>query len=130
MPRLLGRTVVSYSAPLSLTNVLDPAGRVTAAGRNGGGGGSPIVQRRAVFDSAHLVASETNALAGGTGCTGITGTSTCRRTRTPACPDGGAHIQTFSSDGPSPQGVGNKYVIGLWRRDFVAGRGASDEHTP
>ena len=98
MHRLVGKTVLSYPQPLSLTNVLDAAGRVTAVVRNGGGN-SPIVQQQFQFDTAGFVTRETNALLGVTVYSDVTDFQTCQRTRTVTYPDSGTRIELYGADG-------------------------------
>ena len=95
--RYLGTTVLSYSPALSITNILDTAGRVTATIRNGGGSW-PIVQNRNVYDTAGRVVYDTNALGGPTTHIQTVGGNSARMEVT-IHPDGGAVTNQYAADG-------------------------------
>ena len=98
MRRVLGRTIVSYPLPLSLTNVLDAAGRITASVRSAGGFG-PSVSRQSLYDTSGFLTRETNALGGVTTYSETTDFGSSTRTRTVTFPDLGTRIEKYAADG-------------------------------
>jgi len=112
--RGIGNCVLSYNPVLTTTNVLDAAGRVLAAVRNGGG--TAMVQRQTAYDLAGEVVSETNALGGTTTYaeTKVNG----QTVRTTTYPDNSTRIDTSAQDGSLVEVAGTaasplRYLYGV-----------------
>ncbi len=95
--RLLGHTILSYLTPISTTNILDAAGRITATVRNGGGNWA-ITNRQIAYNTAGRVLSEVNAM-GGTTTHTETILAGCLRQQATTYPDGGTITNLYLPDG-------------------------------
>ena len=82
---------------ITLTNVLDAAGRVLATVRVGSDA-SPITQSRFQYDLAGTLIAQTNALGGRTGVAETTNSSG-GLVRTTTYPDTGTRVETYYRDG-------------------------------
>ncbi len=95
--RAVGHTILSYAWPLSLTNILDSVGRVTATVRNGGGAW-PITQQQKFYDTAGRLTGEINALQGPTTYAETVLPGGCRQHVT-TNPDGGTITNVYLPSG-------------------------------
>ena len=94
---LLKRQISSTRNGITTSNILDAAGNVLVSMRIGSNG-PPIITRQAAYDTAGRLASETNALGGGTVYSQSTDASG-QTVKTITYPDNGTRIETYYQDG-------------------------------